>query len=203
MTAAELDAALTRWFFADSLDAATRARLIAAALAFARDRPAMLGQVGQFAPDDPIGHGVAWWEARQRGAGTLVQPISELDHALMLWTSEPRLDPRPAPRPHCPAELGGRWQLAGTSRDEVTIEPPAAPRTWTLGADGRLDGDRERAGWGWRVHEGMIRALCLGPEDDPLRERWTILDLRGDQLDLIPPDQIRGFERYRHRHAPI
>jgi hypothetical protein len=46
---AELEAALARYFFAEDLDAADRARLVAAGLAFVADRPRMRGQVGQFA----------------------------------------------------------------------------------------------------------------------------------------------------------
>ncbi len=184
MTRDDLDAALSRWFHAADLGAADRARLIDAALAFVGDPARTGGQVGLFAPDDPVGHGLAWWEDRQGGAGHTVLPITALDHALMLWTTEPRLDPRPAPRPHCPAELCGGWR---------SIE---ARRTWILGADGALDGDPAREGWGWRVHEGMIRSLCLGPDYDPLRERWTILDVSADQLEVIPPDVIVGSERY-------
>lgn len=201
MTGPELEAALLRYFLAEDLEAADRARLVAAGLALAADRPRMRGQLGQFAPEDPIGHGLAWWEERQRGSPVLRLPISKLDHALMLITSEPRLDPRPAPRPHCPPELCGRWERTGASRDDVTMEPPRSPRAWTLGADGSVatEGDPERAGWTWRVHEGSFRTLCLGPPHDPLRERWIVLALRPDaaELDLASPDTIRGFERWR------
>lgn len=41
----------------------------------------MRGQVGQFVPEDPLGHGLAWWEERQLGSPELHLPISELDHA--------------------------------------------------------------------------------------------------------------------------
>jgi hypothetical protein len=184
VTTTELDAALTRWFLTAGLGAADRARLIDAAVAYVADPARTGGQVGLFAPDDPIGHGLAWWEERQGGAGHTVLPISAIDHALMLWTSEPRLDPRPAPRPHVPRELCGGWRSS---------EPP---RSWILDASGALRGDPARDGWGWRVHEGMIRSLCLGPDYDPLRERWTILDLGADELEVIPPDVIVGSVRY-------
>lgn len=179
----ELDAALTRWFVTDGLGTADRARLIDAALAYVHDPVKTGGQVGQFAPDDPIGHGLAWWEDRQRGSSYTVLPISTLEHALMLWTSEPLLDPRPAPRPHCPRELCGGWRSS---------DPP---RTWILDGGGALRGDPARDGWGWRVHEGMIRSLLLGPDYDPQRERWTILDLSAGALEVIPPDVIVGSER--------
>ncbi|MCE9578800.1 MAG: hypothetical protein K8W52_37090 [Deltaproteobacteria bacterium] len=199
MTAAELESALLRYFVADELDAAARARLVAAGLELIGDRARVLGQVGLFAPDDPIGHGLAWWEERQRGEPALVLPITALDQALMLYTSEPRLDPRPRPRAHCPPELRGRWQRIGVSRDDVTVAPPDHPRAWTLGNGGELatEGDPARAGWGWRVHEGSARSLCLGPAGDPLRERWTVLAFDDGEMDLVSPDAYRGFERWR------
>src|SRR5262249_55817835 len=140
---------------------------------------------GLFAPDDPVAHGLAWWEDRQRGAGYTVLPISAIDHALMLWTSEPLLDPRPAPRAHTPPELHGGWRT-------IDLDPA---RTWILDAGGALRGDPARDGWGWRVHEGMIRSLCLGPDYDPLRERWTILEVGAAELEVIPPDVIVGSIR--------
>jgi hypothetical protein len=201
MTGPELDAAIRRYFFADELDAAARARLVGEGLALVADPARRLGQVGQFAPEDPIGHGLAWWEERQRGEPHLIQPISDLDHALMLITSEPRLDPRPRARPHCPPALYGRWELVGISRDELTVDPAPSLRAWTLGADGELatEHDPDRAGWTWRIHEGGMRSLCLGPIDQPLLECWTIIDDRsGDgELDLTSPEAIRGFERWR------
>jgi hypothetical protein len=204
MTGEEFFDALVRYFFADDLDAASRARLFEAAIALVEDGARRAGQVGLFRPDDPLGHGLAWWEERQRGAPVLRMPIEDLDHALMLLCSDPTLDPQPAPRPHCPAELRGRWELVGVSADGVTVAAPPAPRAWTLGPDGAfaVEGDPERAetGWSWRVHEGSFRSLCLGPAWDPLWERWTLRAQRSDvEMDLVPPEAIRGFERWRRR----
>jgi hypothetical protein len=206
VTGPELEAALLRYFHADRLDAGERARLVAAGQEIVADPRRRGGQLGQFAPEDPVGHGLAWWEERQAGATDLVSP-SDLDHALMLWTSEPRLAPLPAPRAHCPPDLVGRWELVGISPDDTTVVPPPAARTWILGRDGSLstEGDPTRATWGWRVHEGASRTLCLGPAFDPLRERWRFVapdetyapPPAGNELDLVSPDATRGFDRWR------
>jgi hypothetical protein len=132
---------------------------------------------------------------------------TDLDHALMLLTSEPLLEPLPAPRPHCPPDLVGRWELAGVSPDDTIVVAPPAPRAWILGPDGVLatEGDDRRATWRWRVHEGGNRSLCLGPSFDPLRERWTFVGPdetyapppAAAEVDLMSPDATRGFERWR------
>jgi hypothetical protein len=206
MTRDELEAALIRYFHADTLGQAERARLVDAGVAFVADPRRRGGQLGQFAPHDPIGHGLAWWEERQQGSRDLVMP-TDLDHALMLLTSEPLLEPLPAPRPHCPPDLVGRWELAGVSPDDTIVVAPPAPRAWILGPDGVLatEGDDRRATWRWRVHEGGNRSLCLGPSFDPLRERWTFVGPdetyapppAAAEVDLMSPDATRGFERWR------
>jgi hypothetical protein len=176
----DLAALLDRYFDTAELSGLERDRLIAAAHAALADAAVRAGLATGLRSAGTVAGGLAWWEELRAAGGATGDRAS----VLLLWTSDPSLDPRPRPRPHCPAAYVGTWRAADG-------------RSWRLDGDGGLGGDGERAGWTWRIRGGPLPHLCLGPPGQPLREQWLVEREGADALDLIPPGATRGHQTWR------
>jgi hypothetical protein len=181
VTGTDIAALLDRYFDTADLSGAERDRLIAAALAALADPAMRGGLVAGLRSAGTIAGGLLWWEELRAAGGATGGDRASV---LLLLTSDPSLDPRPRPRPHCPEAYVGTWRA-----DDG--------RSWRLDADGAFAGDGERAGWTWRIRGGPLPHLCVGPPAQPLREQWLVERAHADALDLIPPGATRGHQTWR------
>lgn len=194
----ELKEQLRRWFQAEHLSEAEVDRLFKAWQARTGDRLYVNMLERQFDPANHAAEGRAWWEERQKGEHSLVVPITDAD-VINMWLTTDTDAAAPPPRPWCPEILAGKWRLVGVGKNRDGLAAPAAPREWTLHADGRLDavGDPRHQGWTWCAHREMDLDLWLYPPDYPLPRVWSIRQIDGGAMRLHAADEPLGHMRWQ------
>lgn len=200
ITRSELEVQVRRWFLADQLSGTELDQLHRAWQQHEQDPLYMNMLWRQFDPANRVAEGRAWWEERQNGAHGTVVPITPAD-VINMWLTHDPPPGAPRPRPWCPDELVGRWRLVAAGKSREPLDPPTAPREWTLQPDGRLDtvGDPGHQGWTWCAHREIDLDLWLYPPGYPLPRTWSILRFGGSEMRIYAADEKLGFMRWQ-RH---
>lgn len=195
LTRRELEDEARRWYRADDLDD----HAFDAIERRWREREADEGRISgmhrQIEVHNPMLHGIAWWETRQRGSGQVVRPITDAD----LFNLSLLLDAgSPKPRRFHPDRLVGRWRLVGRGPFTTQIEPVTATDELVLHADGRVEtvGARDRNGWTWAGHDLGGLKLLFYPPGEPLPRREVIAGLDERHLHLYEPGHVNLLQRW-------
>ena len=191
---------LRHFFLADETPHEEVRRLFEYWESFAADEARVRGQARalfRLENVDPV-FGLAWWEERQQGSTKPIYPITAIDHANMLISTDPRAGAKPRPRPYCPDNFVGLWHRIGVSEDGETVHEPAEAQSWHLRRDGSLEteGDPKHEGFRWRVHLARNPQLWL-KSPKPARAEMFVARQNGDEMDLRHRSSTGAFSRWQ------
>ncbi len=170
----ELKALLVRYFAGEIRDPMVD-ELLRELDALLEDHAQRRYQVRMFDPENQVSWGEAWRE--EFSTRRVPTPT---DRALMLAAKSDRFPP---PRPYCPPDLVGSWEMVTRKGGEVAPDP--RPR-WSLVGDGgiRAAGFKDTANR-WCVHRGPnVDRLWLRFSDHSSVDSMIITERSGDDLEL-------------------